>query len=779
MSKNQDLLRETLSLYLSKWKFILLFAVIALALGYLKLRYSTYEYQANATIKIKDDKTQNKLPEISSLQNYGLFKSDANNVLDEIEIIKSRALIEKVVRDLKFNVKYYVEGRVQDHEVYSKSPLSLTFNAPDSLLSKADTTFNVKINSPEDFYFVGLDDNGNKGDNEKLEKFGAPIEVKFGELTVTPNIGKYATKIGTNIKVKIIPVKKVTADYKGKLLVETKENSSVIKLSINDEVRDKAEIFLNSLIKAYNQDVINDKQLVVQTTSDFINKRLEIVSQELGDVDLTAENVQRTNKIADISTQANIALQSENQNEAQIIAAENQIQLIDYMSEYLNDNNEPSNAIPANVGIADNTVDQITRRHNDLVLERNRILKNSSEINPIVVNLTNQINSLKQNLQQSLNNIKDSNQITLSNLNEEGSRIRSQIFSTPRKEREFRDVKRQQDIKEALYLYLLQKREESAISYGVSSPNAKIVDPAYASGIPVKPKKILIMLAALVFGIAIPIGLIYLFNLLDFKIHSVEDVKKVVDVPHIGDIPKAKSKNDGIIKSVDYSAKAEAFRMVRTNLDFFLHDVKNRGKVIFVTSTTSKEGKSHTSINLAASLSYSNNKVLIIESDIRVPSSSKYLDVRNDIGLTNFITDTALNPKDVIQQADSKNENLFILPSGTIPPNPSELLLSDRVETLFDAVKKDFDYIVVDTAAVGLVTDTLLLTKFSDLFIYVVRAGYLDKRKLHVLETMVADKKLPNLTVLVNNLAHKKGYGYGYGYGNEASFKKRLFNFKF
>src|SRR5690606_37112858 len=427
----------------------------------------------------------------------------------------------------------------------------------------------------------------------------------------------------------------------------------------------------------------------------------------------------------------------------------------------------------ANVGIADNTVDQITRRHNELVLERNRILKNSSEINPIVVNLTNQINALKQNLKESLSNIKNSNQITLSNLYEENEKIRSQIFSTPRKTREFRDVKRQQDIKEALYLYLLQKREESAISFGVSSPNAKIVDPAYASPIPVKPKKALIMLAALIFGLAVPIGLIYVFHLLDFKVHSIEDVKRVVDLPYIGDIPKTKSSGAGIVKKTDYSPKAEAFRMIRTNLEFFLHHVKNRGRVIFITSTTSKEGKSHTSLNLAASLSFADKKTLIIESDIRVPKLSKYLHVKNDTGLTNFITDTSLSVEDVIFKADEKNENLFVLPSGSIPPNPAELLLSDRVDILFKSVIKDFDYIIVDTAAVGLVTDTLLLTKYADLFIYVVKAGYLDKRRLDVLETMHKDKKLPNLTVLINNMVHKKGYGYGYG--KEKSARKKGF----
>ena len=765
-------------LYLSKWKLIMLSAILALALGYVYLRYSVPQYQANATIKIKDDKNQNKLPEISTLQNYGLFKTDINNVLDEIEIIKSRTIIENVVRDLRFNIQYFVEGKFQGHEVYKNPPLNLTFSVSDSILNKVDTTFSIKINSAQDFYFKGLEnmkgipENKKSSDDGVLYAFGETVDAGFGEVIITPNIGQYATKIGSQISIKISPVKAITSHYKSKLSVETKENSSVIKLSIIDNVKEKAQVFLDRLIQEYNQDVVNDKQLVVEITSDFINKRLEIVSRELGTVDETAEDVQRSNKITDIGTQSTIALQKESQNEAQLIATSNQIQLVDYMTDYLGDNNTAADALPANIGINDNSVAQITKRHNELVLERNRILKSSSEINPTVVNLTNQIDALKDNLQQSLENIRTSSQITLDNLYAENARINSLIYSAPRKEREFTDIKRQQGIKEALYLYLLQKREESAITYGVSSPNAKIVDTAYASSKPVKPKPVLIFLAAFVFGLAIPILLIYLFNLLDFKVRSINDVKRVSDVPYIGDIPKSKRKSNMLVSEVDYSPKAEAFRMVRTNLDFMLHHVKDRGKIIFVTSTTSKEGKSHTCVNLATSLSYSGKKTLIIETDIRVPNASKYLKVKNNVGLTNYITDSNLTPKDVTVKVNDNNELLHVIPSGTIPPNPAELLMSDRMEKLFKEVEQEYDYILVDTAAVGLVTDTLLLTKFADLFIYVIKANYLDKRRLQIVKSMYEEKKLPHMTVLLNNVNHKKGYGYGYGYGKSPKKKK-------
>lgn len=774
--KQEEHFSDLIEPYLSKWKLILFCVICAFALSLLYLRYANYEYQAKATIKIKDEKSQNNLPEISSLQNYGLFSNDKNNVLDEIEIIKSRILIKSVVEELKFNVQMFVEGRFQAHEVYVNKPLNINFSATDSILHKIDTTFNIRINSSKDFYIKGITEDSGAINNEKSEDygelfdFGESVPTTFGEIIITPNIGQYATKIDSKIKIKISPLNAITGNYKSKLQIESNELSSIIKLSINDNVRQKAELFLDKLIEKYNDDVISDKQLVIKTTSDFINNRLEIVSRELGQVDLTAEDIQQEKKLTDLATQSNLMLRNERENENKIIEVANQIQLIDYMNNHLSQNTDTDELLPSNIGIGDDNIAQITKRHNELVQERNRLLKYSSEKNPTVVNLTNQINQLKNNLSQSLTSIRSSNEITYNSLLTENARISSQIYSAPEKQREFRDIKRQQDIKESLYLYLLQKREESAITHGVSSPNAKIVDKSFASGEPVSPKKIIILLAAIVLGFSLPIGLIYLKDLLDTKIHSIKDVKKIIDLPLIGDIPKS-NKRKQLIKKIDYSPKAEAFRMVRTNIDFMLKSIEDRAKTIFVTSTTSKEGKSHTSINLALSLSFSEKKVLLLETDIRVPKATNYLSVKNEVGLTNYISDPHLNLKDVIVNLEG-NDFLDVIPSGVIPPNPAELLMSDRMQELFEIVSKEYDYIIVDTAAVGLVTDTMLIGHHADLFVYVVRANYIDRRQLHLAENIYNEKRLPNMTILLNGVAHKKGNGYGYGYGKNPNKKK-------
>jgi capsular exopolysaccharide synthesis family protein len=776
MNQNPDF-KGILKPYLHKWKFISFCAIVAIACALVYLRYANYEYQANAKIKIKETQENDKLAELSRMQNYGLFRTENNNVLDEIEVIKSRIIIEQVVKELKFNIQYFVEGRIKATEEYKNPPLNINFSASDSIIHTIDTTFNIKIQSANNFLLKGINfsekfsfktQNDSELDDEgTVYAFGESIPTSFGAITITPRIGEYATKIGSNIKIKINPLASVVSNYKSNLIISNQDLSSIITLTINDNVQEKAKLFIETLIKKYNDDVQNDKQQVVNATSEFIDNRLDIVSQELGDVDLDAETIQKTNKLTDLATQSNLSLQSESINKDRLMETAMQIQLIDYMSQHISEND--SDLLPTNIGISDNSVSQLTQQYNNLVLEKNRLLKNSSEKNPTVVNLSNQIDQLKSNLTQSLDNIKHTNEMNYNSLESENNRISSQIYSVPKKQRQFRDIKRQQDIKEGLYLFLLEKREEAAITHGVSSPNAKLVDISFVSEIPVAPKKSIILLAAFILGLGIPISFIYLLNLLDDKVHNISDIKKEVTIPFIGDIPKSKS--NLLISKVDYSPKAEAFRMIRTNAEFMLQNIEGRAKVIFVTSTTSKEGKSHTATNLALSLSYSEKKVLLIETDIRVPKATNYLEVDNNFGLTNFIGNQKIEIKEVIFK-HKDNDFFDVIPSGTIPPNPAELLMSSRVKELFDNVSKTYDYVVVDTAAIGLVTDTLLISKYADLFIFVAKANYITKKQLELAQRMYTEKRLPNMTILLNNVDHKKGYGYGYGYGTNPKKKK-------
>lgn len=786
---NKSQLRNTLDVYVSKWKYILLFLIISLGSAYLYLRYTTYEFNTTASIQIQEDKKTTQLPEISGLQNFGLFSSNFGKIEDEAQILKSRTLIEQVVKDLKLNISFFVKGKIKDKEVYLNPPININFFETDSIIHKVDTTLYVKFISENKFSLSGFNTNElielNSQQGVSEHAFGDKIKTGFGDIIITPNIGEYGTSNGRYVKIRLQPCARIVEEYIGKIKILTTINSNIINLSIRESSINKAEFILNKLIEKYNNDVINDKEEIIKITSDFISNRLEVVAGELEQVDLTAENMKKNNRLSDLGAQSSIFLQSEKENEAKLITTTNQIQLVDYMTDYLSNNNANSDLLPANVGIADNGVAQLTKSHNELVLQRNRILKNSSEINPTVINLNNQISALKENLNNSLENIKNSNNITLESLNKVDARINSQIFSAPKKERQFRDITRQQSIKESLYLYLLQKREETAISLGMSSPNAKIIDYAYSSNLPVSPKKPIIYLAAIIFGLFLPILFIYLLDLIDTKIHTRADIEKIINAPFIGDIPKSSGKKKSrLVTKVDYSAKAEAFRMLRTNISFILKDKKKDklANTIFVTSTTSQEGKSHTSINLARSLSFSNLKVLLVETDIRVPKVEDYMNVKGKKGITDYISDERLSIEDVTVSIKD-NEFLDVIPSGTIPPNPSELLMSHRVKSLLENVKKKYDYIIVDTAAVGLVTDTLLISQFADMFIYVVSANSLDKRQFHVAQTMYNENRLPNMTILLNGTKKKSGYGYGYGYGtnpdkkNGISLAKLFFSF--
>lgn len=770
-------LREKTDLYTSKWKWVIVSLFIFILAGILYLRYTDAEYRITATLRFQEDSKSNQLPELAQLQNSGLFSQGLNKVEDEIKILTSKTIIEQVITDLKLHTKYYTLGKIKAIEKFNEKPLQITFFESDSILKHKNGSLIINVLSTDTFELTESKSNNHVVDNTiadgKTYKFGEKLNTFLGDVIITPNLNSKDLKIGATLIIEQNSIEKLVDYYLKKIKVESTVTSSVINITLDDHIKERAVLVVDKLIEKYNNDVVNDKENVIKVTSDFINNRLNIVTNELQAVDLTAENLKRDNRLSDLASQSSIFLQNEKENEARYIATSNQIQLVDYMNDYMGDDTRDSDLLPANIGINDNGIQQLTKSYNELVLQRDRILRNSSDKNPTVINLNNQINALKENLNQSLNNLKSSAEITLNSINKESSRIKSQIYSAPKKERQFRDITRQQSIKESLYLYLLQKREETAIMLGMSTANAKIIDTAYSSKQPVNPKPVVIFIAALVLGFLIPILVIYLSDLLNTKIHSRLDLKLVENIPFIGDIPKSSNKkHKRLVTQIDYSPKAEAFRMLRTNIEFLLKGAdKKQAKTIFITSTKAQEGKSHTSINLASSISFSEKKVLLIETDIRVPKINDYLSLNAKVGLTDYINDSDLSISDVTIKAEG-NPNLEVIPSGTIPPNPSELLMNPRVAELFKAVNTKYDYIIVDTAAVGLVTDTLLISDHADLFIYVVSAYNLDKRELHVAKTMFDEQRLPNMSILLNGTKKRSGYGYGYGYGSEKKSKK-------
>jgi tyrosine-protein kinase Etk/Wzc len=775
-------LREQLEKYLSYWPWFIVSLLITFFISYLYLRYAQPLYKATTTILVKDDRKGAIQSELSAFNDLGLMNVKSN-VDNEIEIIKSRSIVETSVKKLNFNVAFYAETRVKVIELYDNKPYDVSFFDVSKSFYQTSKTY--------------LIDNGKGTSFELKDAESKSIGVfKYGEVVNLPDAKMILTKKPVArqsfpIIMKISAVDQVVQSYKGRVSVSTMgKTTSVVAMSLIDPVPQKAADFLNTMVEIYNQDAIDDKNFISKSTQEFIDQRLKFITKELGDVEKEGESFLREHRLTNISTDAQSLVQNSISFEKELIQAETQVKVVNSLIEYLNDSPKdgiiPNNIVPAMDNQNSNATANLINEYNSLVNQRNRNLNNGgTDKNLTVINLNNKIDDMRLSIKESLNRLAESLKIKRNDLRAQDNLINSKISNIPSQGREFKIIDRQQKIKEALYLYLLQKREEVGISLAVTAPNAKIIDPAIATKSPVSPNKRMIYIFALLAGLFIPFAFVFLRDFLDTKVKNRKDVEEIVTIPFLGDIPSSES-NDQIIEIESRSSSAEAVRMIRTNLDFILGNIPDdKCKTIFVTSSIPKEGKTFVSINLAATIALTSKKVLIIGMDIRNPKLNDYITLPT-VGLTNYLAKNDQNINDYIVKID-KYDNLYALPSGVIAPNPVELLSSSKINELFTTLKKEYDYIIVDTPPVSLVTDTLLVAKNADAFVYVIRANYLDKRMLGFIEDLYQQKKLPNLSLILNDTDLKKsygyayGYGYGYGYGMEPepkSWKEKLFRKK-
>ena len=545
-------------------------------------------------------------------------------------------------------------------------------------------------------------------------------------------------------------------------IAPTSKTTSVVVISLKNTNPRRGRDFINKLLEMYNINANNDKNEVAQKTAEFIDARIGIISKELGSTEQDLENFKRTAGITDLSSEAQIALTGNAEYEKKRVENQTQINLIVDLQKYLQ--GSEYEVLPANVGLQDGGLVGAISRYNEILIERNRLLRTSTESNPAIVNLNTSIRAMRSNVQATLDATLKGLQITKADLDREASRYSRRISDAPTQERQFVSIARQQEIKAGLYLMLLQKREENAITLAATANNAQIIDAAIADDNPVSPKRMMVYLVALFFGMGIPVGIIYLIGLTKFKIEGRADIEKLTSLPVVGDIPLADEKSGSIaVFENKNNLMSETFSNVRTNLQFMLENGKN---VILVTSTISGEGKSFVSSNLAISLSLLGKKVVIVGLDIRKPGLNKVFNIpQKDHGITQFLTNPSMNLMDLVQPSDI-NRNLFILPGGAVPPNPTELLARDGLEKAIETLKTNFDYVILDTAPVGMVTDTLLIGRTADLSVYVCRADYTRKAEFTLVNELSENKKLPNLCVAINGLdLQKKKYGYYYGYG--------------
>ena len=559
-------------------------------------------------------------------------------------------------------------------------------------------------------------------------------------------------------------------------IAPTSKTTSVAVISLKNSSLQRGQDFINQLLEMYNRNTNNDKNEIAQKTAEFIDERISIISKELGSTEADLETFKRDAGITDLTSEAQIALAGNAEYEKKSVENRTQISLVNDLRKYLKGNEYE--VLPSNVGLQDAALIGAIERYNEMLVERKRLLRTSTENNPAIVNLDTSIRAMKANVQATLEGTLQGLMITKSNLDREASRYSRRISNAPGQERAYVSIARQQEIKAGLYLMLLQKREENAIALAATANNAKIIDEAMADDTPVSPKGKMIYLIALVLGIGIPVGIIYLIELTKFKIEGRADVEKLTSVPVVGDIPLTDEKNDKNGSIAVFENKnnlmSETFRNIRTNLQFMLN---NDQKVILVTSTVSGEGKSFVSSNLAISLSLLGKKVVIVGLDIRKPGLNKVFQLSNkERGITQYLSNPETDLMELVQPSDV-NKNLFILPGGTVPPNPTELLARNGLDRAIETLKKNFDYVILDTAPIGMVTDTLLIGRVADLSVYVCCADYTHKAEYTLINELSFEKKLPNLCTVINGVDLKKrkyGYYYGYGkYGKHYGYGKR------
>ena len=756
---------KTLHRFLQYWYWFVLGAIICLLGSFLYLRYTSKIYETSAKIKIID---QSKGMDL----NVGdmLFNQSKINLENEIEIISSYQILEKVVKILDLTTQHYEEGNIRT-SLLDKLPFSFErIQHPDSILA----TGSYKIIISKEGFDV--------------------LDKATGVTTLIPNYDSYAVKhslpfqikmedaplikenVGKQINLNLISEKSAVLNLKNSLKIsQVGKKSELIKIALKGESSLRSERIINTLIQAFNDDGINDRQLVFKRTINFIDDRFIFLSQELDSIEGDKKDFKQSNNLVFIEADSELSLEKKAQSDEELFRIENQSALSELLSEALESSRKKSGLLPQNIGLDSNIINNLIGEYNTAILERDKLTNSGGINNPIVQQLVSTLNGLRLNIDTSILAYKKQLKVSKKQLLARSNKFSSEVYQLPGKEKLLRAINRQQKIKESLYLLLLQKREEAAINLAVTEPSIKVVEYALSGSQPISPKPAIVYAGGLALGLLIPFGIIFIIFMLDTKIHSKNDVEALgADIPILGEIPAIK-KNKNIIFSDpnDRSVLAEAFRIVSSNASFILPANSEKGSVLICTSSVKGEGKSFVSVNLSLALSSINKKVLLIGADLRNPQLHAFLKLdKNQKGLSNYLHNVNEDWKSNLIQGFPKHPNHDTLISGEIPPNPPHLLSNGRLELLLNEARELYDYIIIDTAPTVLVTDTLLISKYADATIYIVKANYTEKELLHHAVDFLKKNKVKNMAFVINSVGDSKkaygskyGYNYGYGYG--------------
>ncbi|TRX46738.1 polysaccharide biosynthesis tyrosine autokinase [Bacteroides sp. HF-5092] len=759
--------QELLFRYIIHWPWFVASVLVCLIGAWVYLHFQTPVYQVSASIMIKDDKKGGGSTDLENLGIGGVITS-TQSIDNEIEVLRSKTILKEVVNNLELYITYYDEDEFPEKELYQTSPVIVNLTAQEADKLPGSALLAMKL-SPEGVLDVNLKVGLNEY-NQRFEKLPAVLPTDAGTfgfaLKDSLSGGQMEGYKGErHIRAVVSRPFGVAKGYQGALsIAPTSRTTSVAVVSLMNTNIQRARDFINKLMEMYNQNTNNDKNEVAEKTREFINERIKIIDEELGSTEDKLEAFKRNAGLTDISSDAQLAVSGNAEYEKRRVDNGTQINLVRDLIKYINNPLNEYELLPGNIGLSDAGLTTQIGRYNELIIERKRLLRTSTESNPMIVNLDTSIRAMKSNVQAAINGTLQGLLIVKADLEREAGRFSRRISDAPGQERQYVSIARQQEIKAGLYLMLLQKREENAITLAATANNAKIIDEPVATGGPLSPKPNMVYMIALVLGVGMPVGVIFLIGLTKFKIEGRGDVEKLTRLPIVGDVPLTNEKAGSIaVFENQNTLMSETFRHIRTNLQFML---ENDQKVILVTSTVSGEGKSFISSNLAISLSLLGKRVVIVGLDIRKPGLNKIFNIpRKEQGITQYLSNPEKNLMDFVQPSDV-SKNLYILPGGIVPPNPTELLARDGLDKAIETLKKNFDYVILDTAPAGMVTDTLLVGRVADLSVYVCRADYSRKAEFTLINELAADNKLPNICTIINGLdLKKKKYGYYYGYG--------------
>ena len=759
-------LQEWLLRFVRQWKWFVLSVVLLLAASLIYLRYAPKIYEVNAALLLKDEKKGGG-SELMALQELNIFEAKSN-VDNEIEILKTANLMEKVVREMDIYFEYYMSGRVRTSEVYGKD-VPLRFWLPSGQTDSVPAARFKVIYGERG----ALEFKGEYADEDFLVQSSIrekQVDLPFGSLLMEAG----ASEPGTEVEVKLRKPLAVARDILSDLEISlSSKTTTVVNLKLRTVHPRKGVEILEHFVEAYNRDNMEDQNLVAQNTALFLDERLDSITIELARVEQQVERYKQSQELTDISSEAQLFLQQSSQNEAKRLELETQLSIVQDLQSYLEQSDNADKLLPA-LGLQSQGLNNLINEYNTLLLQQLRLRTTASEDNKALIDLNRQLSALASNVKASLGREKRNLDILLANVEQQARLYSSKITSIPRQEREFMEIQRQQAVKAELYLFLLQKKEENALSMILVIPKAKVIDRPRSTSGPVAPRRNIIFVIALLLGLGLPVMIIVLREYFKFYIENKAELEKLSQVPVLGEIPRSQETGNIVLHQHSTNTLAEMFRLLRSNLLFVLG--KDHKKVILISSSVGGEGKTFMSINLGLSLAFLNKKVLIMGLDVRKPKLAEYLGLDTKSGISLYLS--GHSDRASLLKPSGVHPLLDVVAAGPIPPNPNGLLASQELVERLWQYRQDYDYIMLVSAPVGAVSDAYQLNRFADACLYVVRAEYTPKQSISEAEDIYKQKKLNNMYFLLNGSDIKKagyrygyskkyGYGYGYGYGKE------------